>query len=714
MKQSGLLFKTKLQGLIILVLCFQFLGSYQISEISVVRAEGAEPKVTVSSPVSGGFLKTGNITISGTVENYTAGMSISLFNGAEQIGTTNVVSVQNEWSIPIVLKKGLYNIDVKLMNPSGVTLASTQINNLTIDTIAPTITFLNPAGPYSNSPSIEMKTESGSIVQLCMDCGNPPNAEAWVTVNQNESGNWEYIDSQMIQGRHMFYAKATDRAGNVSTTEFVAFTLDTLRPAVLPQNILEPRPDMRKVSVDTVIKFKVSDATPVNVNIKLLSKGVEIPVDEIVNDNPDPKVFTFKPKQPLSRSTKYTVVISPSGLVDSASNPAFPRFWTFTTESAEPVTINGKSVYKVKYSGQDTYFESPHAVYTNNTNICGNCHSTHQGKNANLVNQERETATDNADIPVDNYCMACHDGTVAPQPENSTSTHTHNSDYSMDGKQTGSSCASCHNPHSELSQNNPNLIQGHITYTHDPTISTDGKPTGEISSQDQLCEKCHETDSAERIENPLVKYRLFEYKDVNRAVGINADYGLCLRCHDQAFQTKNTETADIKKYYDNLKEEQKDAYERDNGKFSYSEREISTDELKFSRHIIKAQDGSPLAGHIPCAECHDTHGSNNVKQLKGQIGHEKPSAFNLKTFESTTKEWNAIEQQTFCITCHNGSTAVYGIKGKEIYNSETNLSINPEIPDHNKTVTETTKPCSECHSTSKTFIEAAHAPKSTK
>jgi hypothetical protein len=730
MKKRGLLHKMNLKILVILVLCIQIFGSYQVSEISVVKAEGTgtEPKVTIAAPETGEFLNTGSITISGTVENFTSGMTVSLFNGAEPIGTPYQVN-SNSWSIPdVILPEGTHNIDAKLVDAEGITVASTIINNLTIDLTPPVITFVNLVdGAFSKSRFIELAAEPDSYVQICTDCSDATTG-TWVIVPKDSNGKWIYSNPQMVEGTHTVYAKSIDRAGNEGTPQRITFTLDTLRPIVLMNSMVPTYTEnMTQVSISTEIKFRVSDANALNEaeidkSISVTSNGKDVPGD--IHYNSDTKEISFIPSvSPLSRSTKYNVIISPLGVIDSAGNSAFPRFWSFTTESTPPLIDeeSGQKLYEIDYNGkngENVHRESPHAVYANNVNVCGNCHSTHEASKPNLLDQKKNSENGISNPSVDNYCMACHDGTVAPMPENSQATHKHSAEIDISGKPSGSSCSSCHNPHIERSEGNPNLAQDHIVYTHAPGIRKDNIPVGKISSKEQLCESCHESGLGGLVAQPEIdiEYRVFQYKKNISSIGIYEDYDLCLRCHNLNTKSKYNGIADIASFYNNLTEETKEEFETSNSGLSYSNRELSVAESQFSSHIIKAQDGSPLAGHIPCVECHDTHGSNNVKQLKGQIGHEKPIAFNLKTFESTTKEWNAIEQQTFCITCHNGSTEVYGVKGKEIYDGETGEAINPEIPDHNKitTVNETTKPCSECHSTSKTFIEAAHAPKSTK
>ncbi|WHZ02352.1 cytochrome c3 family protein [Neobacillus sp. YX16] len=707
MRYSGLLNKTKFQVLVILVLFIQLLGNQQIFFITNVKGAATDPKLTIDTPITGDFSKVTNVTISGTVENMPPETPITLYDGTEEKGTTNDV-IDNIWTISIPLAEGIHTITAGF-DVDGVQIISNPIE-LTIDSTLPNITFINPSnGDYLNSRSIEGTTEPSAAVKICMDCTEDSEGKVigtWVSVNADSMGKWVYQDSKLTEGSHTVYANATDLAGNNGNINKATFILDTLRPQVLPD--IFPKQDMTQVSLNPTIRVKISDATALNDNQDVISKSINlshdgINVDGTINYNNLTNEITFTPLNPLSPSTKYNVLISPLGIIDSAENSAFPRFWSFTTVGTAP--------------GEH---QNPHGSYTNNVNTCGNCHNTHASKDPELISPKMETAPEQIvqkeNLASDNYCMACHDGTVAPLPENRLTAHTHNAAVKIDGKPSGSSCASCHNPHLDWSEKNPNMAQDHITYKHLPSDPVDpNKPTEEISSKEQLCESCHENDSAERIANPAVEYRVFKYSKSSTAIGIYEDYELCLRCHNGDFKQKYEKIADIASHYNNLTEEIKKQYEDINGQSSFSNREITVEEKDFSGHIIKAQDGSPLVGYLPCAECHDTHGSNNIKQLKESLGHESVQSFNAVDTDSkiikvligsTEREFKILTDskgREFCMACHNGTTAIYGVTGQKYDSTRIQHSDNPD------------KACSYCHGRGETEVErafsAAHAPK---
>jgi hypothetical protein len=680
-------------------------GSHQIFFISNANGEeptGTEPMISIINPNSGDFSKEKNITVSGTVKNIPIEVPIVLYDGLDPIGTITEI-INNSWTFPITLTESTHTISAKTeINGNQIT---SNIIDLTIDTTLPTIQVLNLInGKFLSSRDLEGETEAYSTVEICMDCTEDSEGQVigtWSTLQADDKGSWKYNNPQLTEGNHIVYVKATDRAGNNGNVRRQTFILDTLKPVVLPE--IFPKQDMTQVSLNPTIIVKISDVNTLDEaeienSIHLSHNGINVE-GNIVYDRATMEIF-FTPNETLIPSSKYNVFISPLGIIDSAENNAFPRFWSFTTVRDTKVP-----------------HQNPHGSYANNVNTCGNCHNTHQAKDSNLLSTKTEELEQKENLAVDNYCMACHDGTVAPLPEKRLdTTHTHKAAVKIDGKPSGSSCSSCHNPHLNWSEKNPNLAQDHIKYKHLPSNPVDPiKPTEEISSKEQLCESCHENDSAEKIANPAVDYRVFQFNKSSTAMGIYEDYELCLRCHNANFNEKYNKTADIASYYSQLTEEFKKQFEKINGPSSFTKREITTEEKGYSGHIIKAQDGSPLAGSLPCAECHDTHGSNNIYQLKEQLGHEQLGDDNIQSFSVPEGEWDAIKERAFCLTCHNGETGLYGITIKSLALKD---ALNNDIVGH---LPGNPDSCASCHSNSydkenleldaEAFREAAHAPK---
>jgi predicted CXXCH cytochrome family protein len=646
-----------------------------------LQIETTAPTITLTSPVNGDLLDDSSVVFTGLVSYFDTleEVTIELFNENEKIGSTLPLT-DGKWSITATLPNGTYTITAKAFDTLG-NEAITDPVSISVETIIPPATITQPTNnSYSNKSIFQGTTNPNFNIEICTQCSVDENREVlgtWQSVDADAAGIWKFEVPDLQEGFQTTYIRAVDPVGNKSSISDVSFTYDKSRPVILPK--VFPENDITHVPLDTVIKIQVFDDYPLEMTtikeqlLTLSDNGKNVLIQPNPEYDPISKTITFIPFEPLQPAKKYRVYINPL-LSDIAGNYSRPRFWSFTT-------IGNEAILK-----DNPFGENPHGGYQNNVNTCSNCHSTHVADNPKLLSDP--ASIEGKDIS--NYCNACHDGTVgAPIPENATTSHTHNYGVSIDGFATSNSCASCHNPHLDWSEKNPNLLQDHFTYDH-----PDQEQSIPASSKEQLCESCHESDSLAMKTDPRVDYRIFQYNKWNTSSGVYEDYQLCLRCHNPLFKEKHESIPDIASFYNNLDEKSKSHYEQTTG-IAFSDREITPEDKAFSGHIIKAQDGSPLAGHIPCADCHDTHGSDNIKQLKKSIGHENPTEFS-----APSGEWSEVIERQFCLTCHNGSTVLYGI------------TVNPPDPALSTAHTDNTKACSSCHGgSSASFIEAAHAPK---
>ncbi|TDK62210.1 hypothetical protein E2K98_09110 [Bacillus salipaludis] len=387
----------------------------------------------------------------------------------------------------------------------------------------------------------------------------------------------------------------------------------------------------------------------------------------------------------LSPSTTYYILYN-SSYVDDEGTPLFPIVRKFTTVSN---TVNNLFLYDQKYKSNSGDFknlsdwaEQPHGYYTNNVNNCSICHSPHYGDNKSL-----ETKNRNMKNLENSYCMACHDGTSAPVFENVSSDikSKHETQQITDHEMKSGTCTACHNPHLTWSEENPNLLQDHFVYKHEDKDEVDGGKVGEIDSNNQLCEKCHELNSnyyknlASQLASEKDPYKISHYQRFS-AVGQKDNFDLCFTCHNNEKETK-VRTKDILQYYQDSD----------------------------SKHKITAIDGSQLNGYLPCSECHDTHKSTNRMLLKTKLGHEDQDS---EPFSFISGDWGASSEREFCLKCHNSKTAIFGVTGKALDDSIHGHKIISEGTKEEIQKDIESKACSNCHGgESKSFIEAAHAPK---
>ncbi|MEH7253361.1 cytochrome c3 family protein [Neobacillus niacini] len=325
-------------------------------------------------------------------------------------------------------------------------------------------------------------------------------------------------------------------------------------------------------------------------------------------------------------------------------NELIPRFLKFTTVSDN----YGNYQFEADKGNEVREKDYIHGPYSVVTNTCSFCHSTHDASNLMLKGGKYGSGTNN-------LCMACHDGTNgSPKLESNYATNKHNLDPNV-------SCTSCHDPHTPGTKENPNSF--------------------------------HANKGSDADKNPYLTY-----KKASTATGDANDATLCFKCHNGRIKDKDGNSidkdgnpiTDIEQYYlddTNLDKKLKG---------------------QSGHNIIASIDsGSKLNGQMPCAECHETHGSKNIKMLRENLGNIKiDDPENL--YMSTSGEW-ADEEREFCLKCHNNSTEIYGKTSKF---KEINEVTGKLILGHQREDKEKNTPCSSCHGGAKqSAVEAAHAPK---
>jgi hypothetical protein len=248
-----------------------------------------------------------------------------------------------------------------------------------------------------------------------------------------------------------------------------------------------------------------------------------------------------------------------------------------------------------------------------------------------------------------NTCSFCH------------STHNANDSILEGGKYgseigTNNLCMTCH----DGTNGSPELESNYATNKHS-------------QAPDVSCTSCHDPHNPGTKENPNSLHST--YKKVSTASGQVNDFSLCFTCHNK------DKDVNIKQYYEN---------------------ETLVGE---SGHNITSSidSGSELNGQIPCAECHETHGSKNIKMLRTTLGNVKVDD-SKQLYESESKNWDATEERSFCLKCHNNSVEMYGKTSTFNDKNATGLISGHQSDDKQS--------CASCHGgASKSFVEAAHAPK---
>ncbi|WP_419955672.1 hypothetical protein ACN6MT_09330 [Neobacillus niacini] len=258
------------------------------------------------------------------------------------------------------------------------------------------------------------------------------------------------------------------------------------------------------------------------------------------------------------------------------------------------------------------------------------------------------------------YCHSTHNGKTA----------------TLEGGEFGASednfCMVCH----DGTNGSPMPDKYNSTNKHNQHTDAEAKNS-------ESCTSCHNPHASWTVENPArlqsvqvpgaSHFQTLTYKKGGTATGAVEDFTLCFSCHD------GSKASDIKQYYEN------------------------ETLLAESGHNITSADGSPLNGQLACADCHETHGSNNIMLLREELGNVKVADANK--FKTTGAAWDAANERQFCLKCHNNTTEVYGKTGTF---NDRNIA-GELIIGHQ---TEDVQSCSSCHGGSAlSFMDAAHGPK---
>ncbi|OIJ22347.1 hypothetical protein BKP45_06835 [Anaerobacillus alkalidiazotrophicus] len=556
-----------------------------------------------------------------------------------------------------VYEDGTYLLQATLNDDEEI--SSNEVT-FTVDRKAPEIEITSPTSDLTNQAIIAGETESGAIVTLYIE----GETEAFTDpIISNDEGKFVFELNELQDGKHTFIVTVTNELGNIAETE-ITFVYDGTSPFV-STNSLFPKPNMSQVSVETLkVKAKIMDEnidlTSVVTPIEVTEQGTGKKVTGTYDIVDETIIFTPNSGE-IKPNTKYFVIINPT-ITDKAGNFIHSRNWSFTTATS-------------------TNVGSPHGGYTNNTNSCKICHGVHAASEPKIEQVNLEYADDpNKELKekvvpdaINGYCMTCHDGTVA---SNMTNHQNKKSDHNMqlvrkgDNKVVSQSCGNCHNVHLDSHSSNPNLLKDHFVFDH---VGIAG--VGKIDSSERLCESCHQYDLLDVLNED--QYQVFSYRHWNTSqeeidgdhFGSVDDYRLCLRCHNEEYANTYKNVEDIETHYKNTN---------------------SGHNIAFS----KIKDGTLLDGNMPCATCHETHSSPNDKLIKSELGVNADLLIG----------WSSSDERSFCLSCHNNETEVFGIT---VPLPMTRTNGNPIGP-HQST---SDRACSDCHGgESKTFVEAAHSP----
>lgn len=606
-------YKRKLISYCVILSVF-FSSFLMYSPASIAQTEPGTPVVEVFSPVEGASFDEAMVEFTGKVyDDVTAPdkLMLKVLEKDEQTeasiditseGTLSTVDENGNWSFSKVFGEGVHKVTFVVEDETGQedqAVLTFTINGVIAE--APTLESDESKETNQDKVSEELAQPNAEAVALAtteVDTENRPivkSIELMAYDKNSEEGGPRTPDSPMAFTNSEDYKSKAP----IETDEPIGETSDRL---------YKPAEDLSQVRLNTQIRLTIKEAGSLTISEPLFL----ISADELKKVDGKKVPLTIISNVKDSDQPYHTIILDPTE--DLTAGKTYYLFVNPAVKNDQNLNIITKSLRFT--TRPDKHSVDLHGDYGNNTNSCANCHSTHNGQTATLMGGA--IVSD----PSGEFCMVCHDGTNGPITESYDTNNDHYKAHTQESlKGEGFSCASCHNPHTSWTKENPNKIKNHDSNTYSKTLGT------------------------------------------------SDDFKLCLRCHTAG------KASDMEIYY-------KDA-------------EI----LASSGHNFSKAEGSTLDGQMPCADCHETHGSNNSYSLKENLGHVIRSTEDEKfKQEPGARTLSAVEERNFCLSCHNGSIEMYGKTAR----------YDDKIEEH----LDESGSCSSCHGTGDNKSQtAAHAPR---
>jgi hypothetical protein len=203
-------------------------GGTDIATVTMT-VSAATPAPVVSSPPDGSITNDPTPTISGTA---TPTDTVTIFINAASIGTTTAIG-DGTWNftVPVALSDGVYQVKATAMDTSSNTSPDSNTNTFTVDTTPPAapvvITPANGTVQSDNTPTYSGTAEPGSTITVFVD-GTPVG-----TTTADGAATWIFTQpTALADGTYTVHTTSTDATGNTSPNSNTnTFTVDTTPPA---------------------------------------------------------------------------------------------------------------------------------------------------------------------------------------------------------------------------------------------------------------------------------------------------------------------------------------------------------------------------------------------------------------------------------------------------------------------------------------------------
>lgn len=214
-----------------------------------VYVDNTAPSATLSSPAANAAVRGATATVSGTAADpVTAGagsginkVQVSTDGGVNWLDATGTTSWTFTWTLP---SDGLYDIVARAIDKAGNQANSVNTNQVRVDNTPPSAVAITAPSAGQTLPTGTSYTITGtasdsgsgiSLVEISTD-----NGTTWHTANYNVADDtWSYPWTLPVNGTYQLLARATDRAGNSTTTSASSAVINNPLPTSI---ITSPAP----------------------------------------------------------------------------------------------------------------------------------------------------------------------------------------------------------------------------------------------------------------------------------------------------------------------------------------------------------------------------------------------------------------------------------------------------------------------------------------
>jgi hypothetical protein len=181
--------------------------------------DATPPVVSIATP-SAGHLVAGTVSVSGTSSDNVAVSAVSVsVDGGAWSSASGSTGWSWSWATSTV-PNGSHVITARAVDTSGnaaTTTVSVTVANPVPDTVAPVVSISAPGAGSSVAGTLAVSgTASDNVsvvkVEVRVDSGS------WVVASGTATWSWSWATTTVANGTHTLAARATDGAGNVSTT----------------------------------------------------------------------------------------------------------------------------------------------------------------------------------------------------------------------------------------------------------------------------------------------------------------------------------------------------------------------------------------------------------------------------------------------------------------------------------------------------------------